>query len=132
MASLAETPGPRHLDSDMEMVQDTFRSFAANVVAPHAEHVHRTNGDVPEEVIGGLAEIGAFGLSVPAEYGGFSEGGDSEYIAMVVATEELSRASLGIGGSLITRPGDPHPRPRQGRHRGAEARVAARSSPPPR
>ena len=88
----------------MEMVQDTFRSFAANVVAPHAEHVHRTNGDVPEEVISGLAEIGAFGLSVPAEYGGFSEGGDSEYLAMVIATEELSRASLGIGGSLITRP----------------------------
>jgi (2S)-methylsuccinyl-CoA dehydrogenase len=104
LASLAETPGPRHLADDMEMVQDTFRSFATNVVAPHAEHVHRTNGDVPEEIITGLAELGAFGLSVPAEYGGYSEGGDSEYTAMVVATEELSRASLGIGGSLITRP----------------------------
>jgi (2S)-methylsuccinyl-CoA dehydrogenase len=104
LASLADQPGPRHLDDDMEMVQDTFRSFAANVVAPHAEHVHRTNGDVPEEIITGLAEIGAFGLSVPAEYGGYSEGGDDEYTAMVVATEELSRASLGIGGSLITRP----------------------------
>ena len=104
LAALATEPGPRHLDDDMEMVQDTFRSFAANVVAPHAEHVHRTNGDVPEEIITGLAELGAFGLSVPAEYGGYSEGGDSEYTAMVVATEELSRASLGIGGSLITRP----------------------------
>jgi (2S)-methylsuccinyl-CoA dehydrogenase len=104
LAALADQPGPRHLGDDMEMVQDTFRSFAANVVAPHAEHVHRTNGDVPEEIIAGLAEIGAFGLSVPAEYGGYSEGGDAEYTAMVVATEELSRASLGIGGSLITRP----------------------------
>ena len=104
VATLAETPGPLHLDDDMDMVRDTFRSFAANVVAPHAEHVHRTNGDVPEDVITGLAELGAFGLSVPAEYGGFSEGGDREYLAMVVATEELSRASLGIGGSLITRP----------------------------
>ena len=104
LGALAESPGPRHLDDDMEMVQDTFRAFATNVVAPHAEHVHRTNGDVPEEVITGLAELGAFGLSVPAEYGGFSEGGDSEYLAMVIATEELSRASLGIGGSLITRP----------------------------
>ena len=37
-------------------------------------------------------------------YDGFSEGGESEYIGMVVATEELSRASLGAGGSLITRP----------------------------
>jgi (2S)-methylsuccinyl-CoA dehydrogenase len=104
LAGLAETPGPRHLDDDMDMVRDTFRSFAVNAIAPHAEHVHRTNGDVPEDVITGLAELGAFGLSVPVEYGGYSEGGDSEYLAMVVATEELSRASLGIGGSLITRP----------------------------
>ena len=86
------------------MVQDTFRSFADNEIRPRAEHVHRHNDDVPEEIIAGLAEMGVFGLSVPAEYGGYSEGGDGEYIAMVVATEELSRGSLGIGGSLITRP----------------------------
>ncbi len=104
LGALAETPGPRHLDDDMEMVSDTFRAFAENVIVPHAEHVHRTNGDVPEEIVTGLAELGAFGLSVPVEYGGFSEGGNAEYIAMVAATEELSRASLGIGGSLITRP----------------------------
>jgi (2S)-methylsuccinyl-CoA dehydrogenase len=104
VASLAKTPGPRHLSDEMEMVQDTFRAFATDVIAPHAEHVHRTNADVPEEIVRGLAELGAFGLSVPAEYGGFSEGGDDEYLAMVVGTEELSRASLGIGGSLVTRP----------------------------
>jgi (2S)-methylsuccinyl-CoA dehydrogenase len=104
LSALAETPGRRGLDDDMEMVQDTFRAFADNVVAPHAEHVHRANDDVPEAIIAGLGELGAFGLSVPAEYGGYSEGGDTEYLAMVIATEELSRASLGIGGSLITRP----------------------------
>ena len=104
VASLADVQGPRHLDSDFEMVQDTFRSFADKVIAPRAEHVHRYNEDVPEEIISGLAEMGAFGLSVPSEYGGFSEGGEGEYLAMVVATEELSRGSLGIGGSLITRP----------------------------
>ncbi len=104
LSSLANTPGPRHLDDDYEMVQDTFRSFASKVIAPHAEHVHRENLDVPEEIISGLAEIGAFGLSIPSEYGGFSEGGDGEYMASCIATEELSRASLGIGGSLITRP----------------------------
>ena len=104
VASLAETPGPRHLDDEMTMVADTFHSFADKVIKPHAEHVHRTNADVPEEIVQGLAAMGAFGLSVPAEYGGVSEGGSNEYIAMVVATEELSRGSLGIGGSLITRP----------------------------
>jgi (2S)-methylsuccinyl-CoA dehydrogenase len=104
LAALASTPGARHLDGEMEMVQDTFRAFADRVVAPHAEHVHRTNGDVPEAIVAGLAELGAFGLSIPSEYGGYSEGGSDEFMAMVVATEELSRASLGIGGSLITRP----------------------------
>ena len=104
LASLANKPGKKYLDDDYEMVQDTFRSFATKVVAPHAEHVHRENLDVPEEIIAGLAEIGAFGLSIPVEYGGFSEGGDGEYMASCIATEELSRASLGIGGSLITRP----------------------------
>ena len=104
IASLADQAGPRHLGSEQEMVQDTFRSFADNEISPRAEHVHRNNDDVPEDLIAGLAEMGVFGLSVPAEYGGYSEGGDGEYIAMVVATEELSRGSLGIGGSLITRP----------------------------
>ncbi|MFM8862684.1 MAG: acyl-CoA dehydrogenase family protein, partial [Acidimicrobiia bacterium] len=104
VASLADTPGPRHLEGDFEMVQDAFRRFAADRITPVAEHIHRTNADIPEDIIEGLAEIGAFGLSVPVEYEGFSEGGESEYIGMVVATEELTRASLGAGGALITRP----------------------------
>ena len=99
-----EGPGPRHLDDDFEMVQDTFRRFAEDKIRPVAEHIHRHNEDIPEEVIAGLAEIGAFGLSVPEEYGGFAAGGESDYMGMVVATEELSRGSLGVGGSLITRP----------------------------
>ena len=41
---------------------------------------------------------------------------------MVVATEELSRASLGIGGSLITRPEILTRALGEGRHRGPEAR----------
>jgi (2S)-methylsuccinyl-CoA dehydrogenase len=104
LADLCGEQGPRHLDSDFEMVQDTFRRFAEDEIRPVAEHIHRTNADIPEKIIQGLAEIGTFGLSVPAEYGGFAEGGEGEYIAMVVATEELARGSLGVGGSLITRP----------------------------
>jgi (2S)-methylsuccinyl-CoA dehydrogenase len=96
--------GPNHLDDDFTLVADTFRRFAEEVVRPHAEHVHRSNGDVPESIIEGLAEIGGFGLSVPEEYGGFATGGESDYMGMVVSTEELSRGSLGIGGSLVTRP----------------------------
>jgi (2S)-methylsuccinyl-CoA dehydrogenase len=104
VAELADEPGPRHLDADFEMVQDTFRRFADDKLAPVAEHIHRHNDDIPEDIIAGLGEMGAFGLSIPEEYGGWGSGGESEYIGMVVATEELSRGSLGAGGSLITRP----------------------------
>ncbi len=104
VASLASVEGRRHLDSDFEMVQDTFRRFAEERIRPVADEVHRNNGDIPESVIEGLAEMGCFGLSVPEEYGGFASGGESDLLAMVIATEELSRGSLGVGGSLITRP----------------------------
>src|SRR5262245_21655974 len=96
--------GPTHLSDDFELVAETFRRFAEDKIRPVAEHVHRTNADVPEEIITGLAELGGFGLSVPEEYGGFATGDESDYMGMVVSTEELSRGSLGIGGSLVTRP----------------------------
>ena len=104
LAALCGEQGPRHLSADFELARDTFHKFADNEVRPHAEHVHRTNGDIPEAVITGLAELGGFGLSVPEEYGGFATGDESDYMGMVVATEELSWGSLCIGGSLITRP----------------------------
>jgi (2S)-methylsuccinyl-CoA dehydrogenase len=104
LAGLAGQEGRRNLDDDFELVQDTFRRFAEEKLTPIAEHIHRHNEDIPEEIVTGLAEMGAFGLSIPEQYGGYGSGGESEYIGMVVATEELSRGSLGAGGSLITRP----------------------------
>ena len=104
LGALAETPGDMHLGEEFQMVADLFHRFGEEQIRPHAEHVHRTNADIPESIIEGLSELGGFGLSVPEEFGGFSSGGESEYLGMVVATEALSWASLGIGGSLITRP----------------------------
>ena len=124
VASLADTPGPRHLDSDFEMVQDTFRRFAENEIAPVAEHIHRENADIPEELIEGLAELGGFGLSVPVEYDGYSEGGESEYIGMVVATEELLQGVARRRRFADHPPRDPHPGPARRWHRGPEAAVA--------
>ncbi|MHB1517685.1 MAG: acyl-CoA dehydrogenase family protein [Acidimicrobiales bacterium] len=104
LASLAELPGERHLDPDYELVRETFHRFAAEQIRPRAEHIHRANTDIPEEIISGMAEMGGFGMSVPEQYGGFATGGEGDYLGMVVATEELSWGSLGAGGSLITRP----------------------------
>ncbi len=96
-------PGP-DLDDDLELVADTFRRFAEERIRPVAGDVHRHDRDVPDDIVTGLAELGAFGLSVPTEHGGCAPGGGRDQLAMVVATEELSRGSLGIGGSLMTRP----------------------------
>jgi (2S)-methylsuccinyl-CoA dehydrogenase len=104
VAELATLQAPNHLDQEFEMVADTFRRFGEDKIAPQAEHIHREDADIPEDIIQGLAELGCFGLSVPEEYGGFATGSESDYLGMVIATEELSRASLGAGGSLITRP----------------------------
>lgn len=96
--------GPRHLPEELEMVRDAFRRFAEDKVMPVAEHVHRGDEDIPDEIITGLAEMGCFALSIPAEHGGMAEGGPDELLNMVLVTEELSRGSLGVAGSLITRP----------------------------
>ncbi len=104
LAGLAGIEPPRHLDSDFDLVAGTFRRFAEERIAPRAEQIHRQNTDIPDEIIDGLGALGAFGLSIPEAYGGFASGGESDYLGMVIATEELSRASLGAGGSLITRP----------------------------
>jgi (2S)-methylsuccinyl-CoA dehydrogenase len=98
------SPGPRHLSEEREMIRDTFRRFAEDRVRPLAEEIHREDRDIPAEIIDGLAELGTFGLSVPADHGGMSEGGADDLVNMVLVTEELSRGSLGAAGSLITRP----------------------------
>ena len=104
LASLAGVQGDRHLDADCALVRETFHRFAQEQIRPRAEHIHRANDDIPEEIIAGLGDMGALGLSIPEEYGGFAGGGASDLLGMVVATEELSWGSLGAGGSLITRP----------------------------
>ena len=104
LADLCGVEGDRHLDTDFALVRETFHRFAEEQIRPRAEHIHRANDDIPEEIIQGLGDMGAFGLSIPEEYGGFATGEASDYLGMVIATEELSWGSLGAGGSLITRP----------------------------
>jgi len=85
------------------LLRATLREFAQRELRPRAQAVHRQDLDIPEEIIRGVAALGLFGLSVPEAYGG-ARGAAPDHRAMLVATEELSRASLAAGGSLITRP----------------------------
>ncbi len=100
---LGDGSGPRHLPDDVALLAATFGRFADEQVTPHAEAVHREDRDVPEELISAMAALGAFGMSIPPQYGGFLEPGAAASLPMVVATEELSKRSL-MAGSLLTRP----------------------------
>ncbi len=92
--------GAYGLSEDHVDMRELFAKFADARVAPLAEHIHRHDEVLPEDLIKDLAELGVFGISIPEEYGG----NYVDHLTMCIATEELSRASLGAGGSVITRP----------------------------
>ena len=92
------------LNDEQEMIRDSFRKFAEDVVKPRAEHIHRDDLIVPDEILEGLKELGCFGLSIPERFGGLQPDDAEDSIGMIVTTEELSRGSLAAAGSLITRP----------------------------
>ena len=96
--------GPDLLGEHHSLMRDTFRRFADDVVAPLAESVHREDLIIPDAILEPLKEMGMFGLSIPASYGGLQEDDKEDTLGMIVVTEELSRGSLGAAGSLITRP----------------------------
>lgn len=100
---VAAQRGANHCWTDNElaaMTRDSVRQFAEAEVLPIAEHIHRHDELVPDDLIRKMAELGFFGMSVPEEYGGGGMGN----LPMIVTTEELSRCSLAAAGSLITRP----------------------------
>jgi (2S)-methylsuccinyl-CoA dehydrogenase len=88
------------LDEMLGEVRANVRAFAEREVAPHAERIHHHDELVPERFIEEMGKLGYFGLSIPEQYGGNELGN----LAMILTTEELSRASLAAAGSLITRP----------------------------
>ena len=94
----AATFGASGLGDELEMIRAQFRRFADVEVIPHAQGWHLRDELIPMELIGKLAEMGVFGLTIPEEYGGFG----LSKAAMVVVGEELSRGYIGVG-SLGTR-----------------------------
>ncbi|MGQ3071132.1 MAG: acyl-CoA dehydrogenase family protein [Ferrovibrionaceae bacterium] len=92
------------LDEQHALAQAAFRRFAAEVVAPQAEAIHRRDLTVPEPLLRQMREMGVFGLSIPECHGGSAPDDRDDTTLMVVVTEALSEASLAAAGSLITRP----------------------------
>jgi (2S)-methylsuccinyl-CoA dehydrogenase len=94
----AATVGDAGLDETLEAIRTEMRRFGEAEVTPHAHEWHLANAYIPLEVIGKMAELGVFGLTIPEAYGGLG----LSKVSMCVVSEELSRAYIGVG-SLGTR-----------------------------
>ncbi len=80
------------LGETADLLRDTLHSFAQSAIAPRADAIDRDNS-FPRDLWPKLGALGAFGITVPEEYGGSGMG----YVAQVVAMEEISRASASVG-----------------------------------
>ncbi|MEV5121059.1 isovaleryl-CoA dehydrogenase [Stenotrophomonas indicatrix] len=80
------------LGEDIDLLRQSVAHFAAAEIAPLAAETDATN-QFPLALWPKLGEQGLLGLTVEEEYGGTGMG----YLAHVVAMEEVSRASGGIG-----------------------------------
>jgi isovaleryl-CoA dehydrogenase len=80
------------LGEEIDMLRESVAQFAAAHIAPLAEEADASN-HFPNQLWRQLGEQGLLGMTVEEEYGGTGMG----YLAHVVAMEEISRASGGIG-----------------------------------
>jgi (2S)-methylsuccinyl-CoA dehydrogenase len=104
MVERPEQIGQVAMGDELSMIEDQFRRFAADTVAPLAEHIHREDLIIPDSLLAALRDMGVFGLSIPERYGGSAPDDQEDPLTMIVVTEALSQASLAAAGSLITRP----------------------------
>ncbi len=82
-----------HLD-----IQKTVRRFTEQEIIPIADKLDQVDGEIPQEVLNKMGELGFFGILAPKEYGGLG----LDMISNVVVTEELCRGWLSVG-SVISR-----------------------------
>ncbi|TIR14809.1 MAG: isovaleryl-CoA dehydrogenase [Mesorhizobium sp.] len=80
------------LDPDIEALRDTVRRFAQDRIAPIAAEIDRSN-EFPTHLWGELGALGLLGITADPDFGGTG----MNYLAHVVAMEEISRASASVG-----------------------------------
>ena len=82
---------PRQAPEDYERIQDMARRFALTAVRPLAEALDRDEA-FPADLYREMAELGLFGITVPAEQGGAG----LDALAYAVVMEELARGYASV------------------------------------
>src|SRR5215831_356181 len=73
------------LNEEHTLLEQSVREWAAREIAPYIRENDRKHYFDRERILGGMAQLGLLGISVPQEYGGAG----MDYIALGIASEEL-------------------------------------------
>lgn len=93
------------LSDEHKLIRQTVRNWVKKELSPVIED-YAQKAEFPKFLLKGLAEIGAFGPTIPVEYGGAG----SDYTAYGIIMQELERGDSGIRstasvqGSLVMYP----------------------------
>ena len=79
------------LGEDVAAIREVAHRWAQDRLKPMAAEIDRTN-NFPPELWAEMGELGLLGITVPEAFGGAGMG----YLAHVVATEEIARASASV------------------------------------
>ncbi len=79
------------LTDEHKLVRDAARSWVKRSVSPIIEG-YAQRAEFPTEIVSGLAEIGAFGPYIPAEYGGAG----LDQISYGIIMQEIERGDSGV------------------------------------
>jgi glutaryl-CoA dehydrogenase len=93
------------LSHEQKFVRDTVRSYVKKEISPIIED-YAQRAEFPQHIVKQLGDIGCFGPTIPAEYGG----GGLDYISYGLMMQELERGDSGVRstasvqGSLVMFP----------------------------
>ena len=83
------------LNQDQVQVRDAVRAFAMQELWPHAARWDKEH-TFPKDVHKGLAELGAYGICVPEEFGG----ANLDYLTLALVIEEIAAGDGGTSTAI--------------------------------
>ena len=83
------------LNDDQLMIRDAVRAFAQEQLWPNAARWDKEH-HFPKEAHKGLAELGAYGICVPEQYGGAG----LDYLTLAVVLEEIAAGDGGVSTTI--------------------------------